>query len=55
MKWSNADVPNFGWHLPPGVTDADIDRAAGVCPRCGTTLNDEGHCACCEQGKVETE
>jgi hypothetical protein len=19
--------PDFGWHLPPGVTDRDIDRA----------------------------
>ena len=37
----------FGWDLPPGCTNADIDRAMGgdcdECPRCegdGTILDD---------------
>lgn len=36
----SARNPGFGWDLPPGCTDADIDRAFGdvpmkPCPACG--------------------
>ena len=38
----------FGWDLPPGCTNADIDRAAGghmdTCPDCEGEPLDESNC-----------
>ena len=44
--------PNFGWHYPPGVTNADIDRAAGSdedeeCSH-GVLIAEDQPCSMCE-------
>lgn len=46
----------MGWNLPPGVTDADIDRAAGAddyydeCRVCGEPINVAELCDECAKG-----
>lgn len=53
----------FGWDLPPGVTNRDIDRAAGAgpecCEECGETFPanelEDGLCESCQEEKKKLQ
>jgi hypothetical protein len=54
----------FGWDLPPGCTQRDIDEAAGgnrdICTECGVVLQSEeewevGLCMKCQEKENEKE
>ena len=49
----NNTAADFGWHYPPGVTDADIDRVFGNASEAEDEDEDDNECYPydCRRGK----